>query len=282
MKTKDIAKVCESLKTMAGSYKHISMGKNASKVTGWRKICPNTKSPWVSVEIECFFVQRWDDTYAVVARAISDVGLHKFVRIKDDGSINPPYSAANACGMEVVVSAPESKILNILEKVCAVLNELGAKTNNSCGLHIHIDHRPVLKRNALASYNNLFYAEDMIFKLSNPSRRRNEFCTPMNRGRKQIDPLSAYIFDGYGERYKSINLNAMECHKTIEIRAFHGTTNFNEIKHFIGLVLGVVNSKTMLSNKLSPRNLGVCPGIPESTRKFIKLKYKKSFKRKAA
>lgn len=281
MKTKDISKVCESLKTMAGSHKHIPMGRNASQVTGWRQVTPNTKSPWVSVEIECFISKRWDDIYAVVARAIADIGLHKFVRVKDDGSINPPYSESYACGMEVVVSAPESKILDVLEKVCAVLNELGAKTNDSCGLHIHVDHRPVLKRNALASYNNLFYAEDMLFKVSKPSRRRNEFCTPMNRGK--TDPLSAFVYGGgYEERYRSINLSAMECHNTIEIRAFHGTTNFNEIKHFIGLVLGVVNSKTMLSKKLSPKNLGVCPGIPESTRKFIKLKCKKSSKRKAA
>lgn len=279
MNSKEINKVCSSVIAEARSRpaSGVRMTRNASQVMR-RPILPNTNSPWMSLEIECFFPKR-GVSWNVISKAIAEVGLHKFVRLKDDGSIESDYLDEDdwSCEAEVVITAPESKILTVVEKVCCVLNSLGAKTNDSCGLHIHVDHRPALKRNPLVSYNNLYYIEDLLFKVSDPSREDSDYCERLY-GDNPIQGLTHLNINDYSDddRYRSINVSALDAHNTIEIRVFHGTTKFQEIKHFINLVLGAVNSKTMFTKRIGLRNLNTCKSIPLETRKFIKTKYRRA------
>lgn len=263
--------------------KDVRLSREARIVSGGDNIVPSTKKPWVSVEIECFFkVKSHNNWYNLLATAFVKSKLHKFVRIKDDGSIDPwehnedcDLTNYDCVGIEVVVSAPESKIINVLQKVCVVLNALGAKTNDSCGLHIHIDHRMETQRNPLVSFNNLYYLQDIMFRAAKSSRKKCGYCDPIH---------SNDLFDCMdADRYSSINAGALNCHKTLEVRVFHGTTKFREISHFVKLVLGAIHCKKILNKKISIRELDSIRSIPADTRRFVKSKSKpRSYHRKAA
>lgn len=267
-----ISKVCKSLISSSRNPRwNPKLSRNAHKVLRGDYIIPKatSKVPWVSVEIECFF-KNIAFTWDILATAFDKVGLSDFVRLHDDGSIEA-YNHKGECypSAEVVVTAPESKVLKVLEEVCCVLQSLNAHTNDTCGLHIHIDHRPQIKRSPIVSYNNLYYAEDLLFKVSKPYRRECEFCEPICS-----DNVFQSLRDSCGEyRYRSINTEAMDTNKTLEIRTFHSTINFKEVKHFLNLVLGVVNCNTPLNNRLNAKNLDTCKSIPLPTRRFIKSKY---------
>jgi len=280
-----ISEVCRSL--LASSRWNPKLSNKARKVVRGDCIVPkpSSKVPWVSIEIECFF-KSLNVSWGMLASALDKFGLSDYVRLHEDCSIDAsgPHDESYTTA-EVVVTAPETKILKVLEEVCFVLKSFKASTNDSCGLHIHVDHRPQVKRSSLISYNNLYYAEDLLFKLSKPYRRNCEYCQSVKSDNAfqslkdcyECDPLSVQDV-----RYRSINTEAIDAHRTLEIRIFHSTINFEEIKHFVNLVLGVVNSKTPIVNHLNARNIDSCKSIPLPTRKFIKSKRNFYSKRKAA
>jgi hypothetical protein len=281
MNKKTVEKFCKDIV----AKKQLSRLNQVRTIVSGKPVIPNTSKPWISIEIECFFPKTIasSDWYAAVATALSNYGLTKFVRLKDDGSIEPwlgldgSNSSIDGTAMEVVLSAPESKIFSILEKVCLILNSFGAKTNRSCGLHIHLDHRLELNRNPMVSFNNLFYIQDVMFKLSKPYRRRCGFCD-------KVSSNSIFDFSGYGydNRYNSINANAMEHHQTIEVRVFHGTTDFDEICHFINLLLGTINLKKVLKSNIKYSNMSLLRGVPVKTKRFIRSKLSHNRKKLAA
>lgn len=270
MDTKAIPSICA--KALTGKVRITK----AKTVTSSISIKPKSKIPWVSVEIECFFCGKSNrEWYKIVSNCVAKAGVEGFVRIKDDGSIDPymghwvgPY---NATSMEVVISAPETKFFPVLEKVCCILNSLGAKTNESCGLHIHLDHRLETNRNPVLSYNNLYFVQDLMFKLSNPSRRNCGFCDRV---------YSRSLFKSIEDRYYSINASALEQHQTIEVRVFHSTTSFEEISHFVSFLLGVIGLTKPLQKKVTSVGVSSLKTVPSDTRKFIMSKLSK--RKKAA
>jgi hypothetical protein len=282
MKVKTIKKICDSALISK------SCPAKAKVVSGFRSVLPTGSKPWVSVEIECFFLPKKQakvnkkhevdfrevDWYSVVSTAVAKANLSSYVRVKDDGSIEPDDLECCNGAMEVVVSAPESKIFFVLEKVCLILNNFGAKTNDTCGLHIHLDHRLETNRNPILSYNNLFYTQDILFKISNPSRKNCGFC----------DVVSKNMFENFvnDNRYNSINALSLETHDTLEVRVFQGTTDFHEISHFIRLLLGVINNKKPIKSKVDKNNIDCFKSIPLVTRRFVKSKLLNKKKRKAA
>jgi len=284
MDTKTVEKICKEMLVKRKLPKS-----DSSVVTNGSCVKPNTSKPWVSVEIECFFIssykrgQDYFDWFKVVASAVGKAGLKNFVRLKDDGSIEPHRDGSRdldweGTGIEVVVSAPESKIFDVLEKVCVILNTLGAKTNRSCGLHVHLDHRLEVNRNPLFSYNNLFYIQDLMFKISKPHRKNCGYCDKVSSN----NLFSSDWGDYQDNRHCSINSSAMGCHQTIEVRVFHGTTDFEEISHFIKLVLGAISLKSPLKSKIKASNVNLLKSVPISTRRFISSKLSTHKRKKAA
>lgn len=149
-----------------------------------------------------------------------------FGRIKTDGSILPEQGYR---GQEFAskITCGDSTIRTV-RKVCTVLRRLGAKVNDSCGLHIHLDVFDETKeqRNNIALYWQAF--EHVFFALVSASRRGNHYCRA-NHG----EPLS-YL---EGDRYRALNIAALSKFGTFEVRLHQGTLDRAKIEYWIRLLL---------------------------------------------
>ncbi len=123
-----------------------------------------------------------------------------------------------------------------LKQVSQVLKALGSEgawTNNSCGLHVHIDASFV--RNYSPEKQDYFFMhilqkyaemEDELDESMDSSRRgnRNQYCG-------SVKNLS--VARAKGDRYFKLNISAFMRHGTIEFRHFHGTLDEDEVLPWI-------------------------------------------------
>lgn len=140
-----------------------------------------------------------------------------------------------------------------LETVCKVLNELGAKVNRSCGLHVHHDARDLGLEEWKIVVKSYVKYENVIDKLMAPSRRGNSnpWCRSM-RGTyagQTVEAVWASVDNAtdiwnlrniFGTRYVKLNLESSAVHGTVEYRQHGGTTNFAKIAAWITLTQGMV------------------------------------------
>src|SRR5690606_15238222 len=157
-----------------------------------------------------------------------------------------------SCGYELVSPPLKGEDgFRQLKIACEVLNELGAKVDKRCGLHVHHDANDftinTFKR-VLALYAKY---EDAIDQLLPPSRRGdfNRYCgslliydkvtTLREIGRKtSVDALMRLYFNN---RYFKINLQSYLRHGTIEFRHHSGTIEYEKIKHWVVLTQAIIN-----------------------------------------
>lgn len=190
---------------------------------------PDATENHVGVELEFFSAYGRDD---IVDRII-DAKLSKHCRVMTDNSIRP--TVEKPIGLELCVVAPENKILDILEKACDVLSSVEAESNESCGVHVHLDSR---NRNKKLLFYNLFQCQDLMFNMTLPSRKDNQYCRPQRSGDWE---------EADSSHYAAISKAAFDKHKTIEVRTHYGTTSFREIKNWILFLIKVANYNEKLT-----------------------------------
>jgi Putative amidoligase enzyme len=132
-----------------------------------------------------------------------------------------------------------------------VLNELGAKVDRTCGVHIHheIDD---LKVNDIKNIFKIYAKHDEIINSIMPkSRRGNEgrqptYCKTVNREDflTAIDICDSIREIGYAtsDRYRTINFNSYLRYGTIEFRQHSGTTDFEKIMSWIRITQAIVHT----------------------------------------
>ncbi len=150
-----------------------------------------------------------------------------------------------------------------IRKVCAVLDDLNAKVNRSCGLHVHLNARD-LSLKAIKNICKIYYSEEKgIDAWMAPSRRRGQWCqslhdlTPVyadfygvidNANTDSIRRLQAFL----NTRYRKVNLMSYDRHGTVEFRQHQGTMNADKIINWVRfLQLLVEKAKTA---RPRPRN----------------------------
>ncbi len=147
-----------------------------------------------------------------------------------------------------------------LQELVRKLRKVGAFTNNTCGIHIHLDGANHTVRsirnfiNIIASKNDLFYKALEI----NPERVR--FCKKMDetlvkminsKKPKHMEQIESLWYDGYSEstsrhyhssRYHFLNLHSFFTgHHTVELRGFNSTLHAGKIRSYIVLALALNN-----------------------------------------
>lgn len=127
--------------------------------------------------------------------------------------------------------------LRQLKDVCDWLRTVGAKVNQSCGLHVHVGvakggakgkkaMRAVVT--AVANLEKAIYATT-----GTKARERSRWCKPISRNASAKDGNLGLV-----DRYHVLNVNTQK--PTVEFRAFAGTTNFTKIASYIRLSVGFV------------------------------------------
>jgi hypothetical protein len=141
-------------------------------------------------------------------------------------------------------------------RVCEALATIGAKVNNSCGLHVHVDGR-ALTVSQLANVCKMWLKYETCFDQVLPeSRRNNVYCRSIKSKFQTLaegfDKLTKCttvaaltgVMNGDGayrtSRYHKLNLESMTRHGTVEFRQHSGTVDGEKIVNWVKLVTNFV------------------------------------------
>ena len=201
------------------------------------------------VEIECYNVVREE-----IAQRLREAGIACYVEGYNHTDHTDHFKVvtdASLCGndtAEVVSPILKGQAgMQTLEKVCKVLNEINAKVNKSCGLHVHFG----LNNVDFKTYRNIFinYAkcENVIDSFMPQSRRNNTYCQSFRAHGNIYELLMgacsrediADIFSR--DRYYKVNPVAYRRHNTIEFRQHSGTVDFAKISNWIEFLKGLIS-----------------------------------------
>jgi hypothetical protein len=242
------------------------------------------------IEIECVFPAQAAgfDSRALanrvasgVAQDIIDAGVGcSFVgynhhrsdnwKIVTDISIRPPTGFV---GLELVSPVLGETTLSQVETVCNTVTRLGARTNRSCGLHVHIGARHL----SIETLRRLAYLyiehEEVIDSLLPPSRRanNNNFCKSLKtnvimdrlRTARTVEEISKAILrtgSGYSEtpsRYVKLNFTSYWRHGTVEFRQHSGTIDPAKIIKWVYLcqkMVDIAGMETVVAPPVATNN----------------------------
>lgn len=149
----------------------------------------------------------------------------------ENGSISEPFEITTA-------PAKGRKFIKQIREICKVLKAGKAVVNNSCGLHVHVDARD-LEAGDLQKVSLAWEAvEGQMFRRVAKNRATNSFCKKWNKKFTKIYKTKGSIqsflalaseINDYGDRYRSLNYQALEDHGTLENRIHHGTIDAKKI-----------------------------------------------------
>lgn len=147
--------------------------------------------------------------------------------------------------------------IETLQELIRRLRKAGAKTNSSCGIHIHIgadQHTPKSLRNLV----NIFTSkQDIIFKALVVDSNRQSYCMKLenrlseslNKCRPStMNKVADIWYAGYGgdrnahynsSRYHTVNLHSVFTKGTVEFRCFNSTLHAGKVKAYIQFCLAV-------------------------------------------
>jgi hypothetical protein len=181
-------------------------------------------------------------------------------------------SASRLYSVELVspILTYEADIEN-LQEVIRVLRKAGAFTNNSCGIHIHLDGQAHTPR-SIRNFVNIIYARnDLFYKALGIEAQRARYCkrmdehlvTTMNRKKPttfaEIESIWYAGYQGSREahyhqsRYHFCNLHAFfHGHHTVELRGFNSTLHAGEVRSYIVLALAL-NTQALTQSSASTK-----------------------------
>jgi hypothetical protein len=158
--------------------------------------------------------------------------------------------------LELVSPILRYEDIETLQDIIRLLRRAGAKVNDSCGIHVHIDaskHTPQTLRNIV---NIMAAKEDLLYKTLKVKVQRERYCKKsdtgfldrLNRSRPQsTEQIRRLWYDGrdgscihyHDSRYHGLNLHSVFSKGTIEFRLFNSTLHAGEIKSYIQLCLAI-------------------------------------------
>lgn len=153
----------------------------------------------------------------------------------------------SSCGLELVSPILSGVAgLHQIEVVCEALNEVGAKVNKKCGLHVHVDARGLGSKDIAKVFIGYARYEPLFDALMPASRRQNmnQYCQSIKRAVEHANDFgddAQWSYDRYiSTRYAKVNLESLIRHGSIEFRQHSGTTDAEKITNWIVLMVGFV------------------------------------------
>lgn len=174
------------------------------------------------------------------------------IRCQDRGS----RAAGSQYEVEFVSPICQYEDIETIQELVRKLRAGGAKVNDSCGLHIHIDsssHTPKTLRNIV---NIMASKENMLYKALQVEVEREHYCQKadtrfleeLNHKRPTtMQAVEEMWYNGRGgrylhyddSRYHALNLHSVFSKGTIEFRLFNSTLHAGEVKSYIQLCLAI-------------------------------------------
>ena len=176
-------------------------------------------------------------------------------KIVYDGSIRAPRGF-NGC--ELV--SPPSTDFKELEIVCNVLKEIGAKTNTSCGLHVHHEIKELKRQQIMRIYEFYNKYELLIDLIHSKHRTNNKYCKSLRyiidtvRECETKEDLLVKIAGKMQRsyyascRYYKLNLRSFLNYGTLEFRQSDASIKFEDIAHWIMFTHKIVERGTRIND----------------------------------
>ena len=172
-------------------------------------------------------------------------------------------SSVTGGGAEIVSPICRYEDLETIQNVARAVKAIGARTDSTCGIHIHIDGAR-FNASELARLAKLTYSqEDLIVKAlqsesriagngSVPCRQVDEYFIERLRQAGTLGSIEQLNRAWYGSdngyrsqdhydssRYAGLNLHSVFYRGTVEFRYFNATLHAGKIKSYIQLCLGL-------------------------------------------
>ncbi len=165
-------------------------------------------------------------------------------------------SASRDYSVEFVSPICQYEDIETIQELVRKLRAGGARVNDSCGIHVHVDasaHTPQTLRNIV---NIMASKEDLLYKTLQVQVSREQYCQKadtrfldeLNHKRpRTMDEVERMWYNGYGgrynhydnSRYHALNLHSVFSKGTIEFRMFNSTLHAGEVKAYIQLCLAI-------------------------------------------
>ena len=148
--------------------------------------------------------------------------------------------------------------IDTLQELIRQLRHAGAFTNNSCGIHIHLDGSNHTVRSIRNFINIIASKNDLFYKALQIAPERMHYCKKMdsllvekiNRQKpKTMGQIENLWYEGYREstsrhyhssRYHFLNLHSFFTgHHTVELRGFNSTLHAGKVRSYIVLALAL-------------------------------------------
>jgi hypothetical protein len=158
------------------------------------------------------------ESYGLIERKQLIRALPLWTRVASDGSIRPP---GDAQGHEIRVlldrAVAEPRLFNLCKRFAA----LGLRVNKSCGLHVHLDARSLSYAEVIARAKVMDKWLHALMELLPASRRDNTYC------KWGVSPH---------DRYRAVNVQSWNAHRTIEIRCGSATLDYTKVLSWLRIV----------------------------------------------
>ncbi|MFA7327115.1 MAG: amidoligase family protein [Candidatus Kapaibacterium sp.] len=157
--------------------------------------------------------------------------------------------------------------LDQLQTVCEVLEEMNAKVNKTCGLHIHIGVSDYEIEDWKRLFKNYIKMEKTVDAFMPNSRRKsnNTYTKSLVKPNYKQIIEEASNLEGLersllrSDRYHKINTKCFWRQKTVEFRQHSGTVDFAKISNWVKFVMRLTDySKTSLLQSKRIDNLEFC------------------------
>lgn len=146
--------------------------------------------------------------------------------------------------------------IETVQELVRKLRAGGARVNDSCGIHVHVDASAHTAKTLRNIVNIMASKEDLLYKALNVQVGREHYCQKadtrfldeMNHKRPTtLQQVESMWYNGYGNRhihyddsrYHALNLHSVFSHGTIEFRLFNSTLHAGEVKSYIQLCLAI-------------------------------------------
>jgi len=181
-------------------------------------------------------------------------------KVMRDSSIRP-QPTGDEFKVEVVSPILVYEDIEVIQELLRRLRKAGAKANNSCGIHVHIDGANHDAKSLKNIVNFFCSRQDLIYEALQVDENRVRYCKKVSpellKKIKAAKGITCNDFEtlwysranhGYtGERggrynqtrYQGLNLHSFFHKGTVEFRMFNSTTHAGELKAYIQFCLAV-------------------------------------------
>jgi len=159
-----------------------------------------------------------------------------------------PDGTAGVSAEAVLPPVAGDEGLALLKTVMSGLKQGGARVSGACGMHVHVDANDLTVDQMLALVDQWVTIQSSVYRFVPAGRRRSQWCPPLSGW--DVQNLRERLSNGSlrpggrtgVDRYRGLNLDAYRAYGTVEFRIHGGSLNPTKAKHWVALVVGIVEA----------------------------------------